>query len=167
MMADVADEHYYATGFRQEDIFFGTIAFSSKATSGFGTLIGGVGLDVIAWPRGKAIQSAAAVAPETIVNLGILYGPMVAAFSIMSVWCDTHCGISRERHAEILREPMPGGRRRETPRTDTPQRPFTVGRWRPFPVRRDSCRAPGPRGGRPARLPERRTVRVRPARDAL
>ena len=61
---------------------------------------------------------------------------------------------------------MPVGRRRRTPRTDTPQRAFTVGRWRPFPVRRDSYPAPGPRGGRPARHPERRTVRVRPARDA-
>ena len=47
MMADVADEHDYQTGARQEGIFFGAIAFSHKATSGFGTFIGGLGLDII------------------------------------------------------------------------------------------------------------------------
>ena len=104
MMADVADEHDLATGVRQEGIFFGAIAFSSKATSGVGTLIGGIGLDLIAWPRGPEIQSSADVAPETIVNLGILYGPTVAAFSIISVWCYMHYGITRKRHAQILRE---------------------------------------------------------------
>jgi len=104
MMADVADEHDYVTGARQEGIFFGAIAFSNKATSGFGTLIGGLGLDIIAWPRGQEIQSAADVPPETIVNLGILYGPVVAGFAVISVWCYTHYGITRELHAEILRE---------------------------------------------------------------
>ena len=104
MMADVADEHDLATGVRQEGIFFGAIAFSSKATSGVGTLIGGVGLDLIAWPRGPEIQTAADVPPETIVNLGILYGPVVAAFAIVSVWCYSHYGITRERHAQILRD---------------------------------------------------------------
>ncbi|MYD98260.1 MAG: MFS transporter [Gammaproteobacteria bacterium] len=104
MMADVADEHDLATGIRQEGIFFGAIAFSSKATSGIGTLIGGVGLDLIGWPRGPEIQTSADVPAETIVNLGILYGPVVAAFAIISVWCYTHYRITPERHARILRE---------------------------------------------------------------
>ena len=104
MMADVADEHDLATGVRQEGIFFGAIAFSSKATSGLGTLIGGVGLDLIAWPRGPEVQTAADVPPETIVNLGILYGPVIAAFAVVSVWCYSHYGITRERHAQILRD---------------------------------------------------------------
>ena len=43
MMADVADEHELTTGVRQEGVFFGAIAFSGKATSGFGNLIGGIG----------------------------------------------------------------------------------------------------------------------------
>ena len=55
MMADVADEHELQAGERQEGIFFGAVAFSAKATSGFGTLIGGVGLDVIGWPRGEDV----------------------------------------------------------------------------------------------------------------
>ena len=104
MMADVADEHDYQTGARQEGIFFGAIAFSHKATSGFGNFIGGIGLDIIAWPRGIEIQSAADVPAQTIVHLGLLYGPVVAGFSVISVWCYLHYDLTRARHAEILRE---------------------------------------------------------------
>ena len=42
--------------------------------------------------------------PETLVNLGLVYGPVVAAFGFASVWCYTHYRLTRERHAEILEE---------------------------------------------------------------
>lgn len=104
MMADVADEHEHNFGVRQEGIFFGAISFSGKATSGFGTFIGGIGLDIIQWPRGPLIKTAADIPPETLIHLGLLYGPIVAAFSIVSVWCYSHYGLTRERHARILQE---------------------------------------------------------------
>ena len=116
MMADVADEHDHETGTRQEGIFFGAIAFSHKATSGFGNFVGGLGLDIIAWPRGIGIQSAADVPAETIVHLGLLYGPVVAGFSVISVWCYLHYDLTRARHAEILREL--NARRRAAPVRD-------------------------------------------------
>ena len=102
MMADVADEHELASGVRQEGIFFGAVAFSAKATSGFGTFIGGLGLDVIDWPRGANIQTAADVPPETLVHLGLFYGPVVAGCAIVSLWCYKHYSLTRERHAQIL-----------------------------------------------------------------
>ena len=102
MMADVTDEHEYTTGVRQEGIFFGAIAFSAKATSGLGNFIGGVGLDVIRWPTGPGIRTAADIPPETLVKLGLLYGPIVAAFAILSLWCYTHYHLTKELHAEIL-----------------------------------------------------------------
>ncbi len=102
MMADVADEHEYETGVRQEGIFFGAISFSGKATSGFGNFIGGVGLDVISWPRGTEIQTAADIPPETITNLGLLFGPFVATFAVISLWCYSHYKLTRTRHEEIL-----------------------------------------------------------------
>ena len=102
MMADVADEHEYESGVRQEGIFFGAVAFSGKATSGFGTFLGGVGLDFIGWPRGAEIQSAADVPVETLMHLGLFYGPVVAGFSVVSLWCYTHYDLSRARHAEIV-----------------------------------------------------------------
>jgi GPH family glycoside/pentoside/hexuronide:cation symporter len=104
MMADVTDEHEYQTGIRQEGIFFGAIAFSAKATAGFGSFIGGLGLDIIEWPTGPEIQTAADDPPETLVNLGLLYGPVVAAFAIVSLWCYTHYQLTKERHAQILEE---------------------------------------------------------------
>ena len=42
--------------------------------------------------------------PETLVHLGLFYGPVVAAFAIVSMWCYTHYDLSRERHAQILEE---------------------------------------------------------------
>ena len=104
MMADIADEHEFTSGARQEGIFFGAVAFSAKATSGIGTLIGGIGLDLIAWPRGAEIQTAADVPPETLVHLGLFYGPVVAGFAVVSVWCYTHYSLTRERHAQIVEE---------------------------------------------------------------
>ena len=102
MMADVADEHEFESGVRQEGIFFGAIAFSSKATAGFGNFIGGIGLDIISWPRGTDIQTAADVPAETLFNLGLLYGPIVAGFSIIALWCYTRYDLTKERHADIL-----------------------------------------------------------------
>lgn len=102
MMADVADEHEYNFGTRQEGIFFGAIAFSSKATSGFGNFIGGIGLDIISWPRGVDIKSAADIPAQTLMELGLLYGPIVAAFSVVSVWCYSHYNLTKERHGEML-----------------------------------------------------------------
>ena len=104
MMADVADEHEYNTGVRQEGIFFGAVAFSAKATSGVGTLLAGIGLDFINWPRGAHIRTAADVPVDTLINLGLFYGPVVAGFSIVSLWCYTHYNLSRERHAQIVAE---------------------------------------------------------------
>ena len=102
MMADVADEHEYSHGGRHEGIFFGAISLSGKATSGFGSFIGGIGLDVISWPRGPSIKTAADIPHETLVHLGLLYGPVVAAFAVISIWCYTHYKLTPERHAQIL-----------------------------------------------------------------
>ena len=104
MMADVADEHELASGRRQEGIFFGAVAFSAKGASGLGNIVAGVGLDLIAWPRGALIQSAADIPPETLVNLGLLYGPIVSGVAVVSVWCYTHYKLDRQRHREILQE---------------------------------------------------------------
>ena len=104
MMADVADEHELASGVRREGVFFGAVAFSAKATSGLGTLIGGLALDLIRWPRGPEIQTAADVPPETLVHLGVFFGPVVAGFSIVSLWCYTHYDLTRDRHRQVVEE---------------------------------------------------------------
>ena len=104
MVADTVDEHELDTGHRQEGIFFAASSFSAKAASGLGNIIAGFGLDIIDWPRGSHIKTAADVPAETLIDLGILYGPSVAGFGFVSVWCFTHYKLTRERHEEILTE---------------------------------------------------------------
>ncbi len=113
MVADIVDEHEFETGKRQEGIFFAASSFSGKATTGIGNIISGFALDLIDWPRGDQIRTAADVPPETIVSLGMVYGPYVAAFGFVSVWCYTHYHLTKERHEEILVELT--RRREQTP----------------------------------------------------
>ena len=102
MIADTVDEHELATGRRQEGIFFAASSFSQKAASGCGTVIAGLALDVIDWPRGAHVQSAADVPSATLVDLGLLYGPYVAGFAVVALWCFSRYRLTRERHQEIL-----------------------------------------------------------------
>jgi len=104
MMADVVDEHELITGKRQEGIFFGASAFSSKASVGLGTMVAGFALSFIGWPTGTQIRTAADVAPETLVALGMVFGPVVCGFAVVSVWCYSRYGLDAARHREILDE---------------------------------------------------------------
>ena len=102
MVADIVDEHELKTGKRQEGIFFASVSFSGKFTTGIGNVVGGIALDLISWPRGIEIQTAADVPPETITWLGLVYGPIVAGFAVVSVYCYTKHRLDRHRHREIV-----------------------------------------------------------------
>lgn len=104
MMADVCDEHEYQTGRRQEGAFFAAVAFSAKATSGFGAVIAGLALEFINWPTGPEIRTAADVPPETLLNMGLFYGPLIASFGFASVWFYTRYDLTPKHHAEMLVE---------------------------------------------------------------
>ena len=104
MVADVVDEHELITGLRQEGIFFSSVSFSNKMTSGIGTVAAGFALALIDWPTGAAVQTAADIAPETIVWLGLIYGPIVSGFALVSAYCYSKYGLNRQRHAEIVEE---------------------------------------------------------------
>ncbi len=104
MMADVCDEHEHQTGRRQEGAFFAAVAFSAKATSGFGGIIAGWALEIIDWPVGDHIRTAADVPAETLTNMGLFYGPMIASLGFISVLFYTQYRLTPERHAEMLEE---------------------------------------------------------------
>lgn len=99
MMADIADEHELESGRRQEGIFFGALSFSGKTASGLGNMLGGIGLDLIAFPRGAV---PGAVEMDVLTRLGLLYGPVVMAFAMIAVWCYGHYDLTRARHGEVL-----------------------------------------------------------------
>jgi GPH family glycoside/pentoside/hexuronide:cation symporter len=101
MMADIADEHEYDVGRRQEGIFFGSLSFSGKAAVGLGSGIAGAGLTVIQFPRQVAPEL---VAPDTVMSLGILAGPGVAILMLIGILLMTRYRLTRERVAEIQAE---------------------------------------------------------------
>jgi Na+/melibiose symporter-like transporter len=103
MVADIVDEHELATGKRQEGVFFASVSFSGKFTTGIGSVVAGLTLDLIDWPRGAAIRTAADVPADTLVWLGLIYGPIVSGFAVVSVWCYSRHRLDRQRHAEIVR----------------------------------------------------------------
>ncbi len=104
MLADIADEHELKTGKRQEGIFFAAASFATKTTSGIGSFFAGVSLDLIDWPRGSHVQSAADIPAETIAALGLIYGPVLAAFAVFNVLFNLQCKMTREDHEEIVRQ---------------------------------------------------------------
>lgn len=102
MVADIADQHELATGKRQEGIFFGASSFSGKSASGLGTFAAGVALDLIYWPKGGDINSAADIPAETMFQLGMLAGPIISGFAVVAIWCMSHYDLDRQQHASIL-----------------------------------------------------------------
>lgn len=104
MVADVCDENELATGKRQEGIFFSTVAFASQCAVAGGSLFAGLALDLIRWPRGAKIASAADVPTDAIFGLGLVYGPVIGSLALITMWCYSHYRLTRERHAEILAE---------------------------------------------------------------
>lgn len=104
MVADIVDEHELATGQRQEGVFFAAVSFSNKVTTGLGSAVAGLALTVIAWPVGPSIKSAADVPPETLMWLGLVFGPIVSGFALVCAYCYSKYDLDRDRHALIVAE---------------------------------------------------------------
>ena len=104
MVADIADEHELVTGRRQEGIFFAAVSFSNKVTTGLGSFVAGLALSIIAWPSGSEIVSAADVPEQTLVWLGLIYGPIVSGFAVVCAYCYSKHNLDKARHDEIMAE---------------------------------------------------------------
>lgn len=102
MVADIVDEHELSTGKRQEGIFFAATSFSNKVTTGIGSAVAGFALTLISWPNGPDIRTAADVPVETLVWLGLIYGPIVTGFAVVSVYCYSKHNLDQARHREIV-----------------------------------------------------------------
>jgi GPH family glycoside/pentoside/hexuronide:cation symporter len=101
MMADAADEHEHLFGARREGLYFAGINFSAKASSGLGVLIAGLVLDLIRFPHGAAAASAH-LAPRTVMELGLIYGPGAAVVSAISVSLLAFYRLDKKAHGAIL-----------------------------------------------------------------
>lgn len=99
MLADVVEELEVKTGKRSEGLLFSADAFFSKAVSGVGVLISGGILGLIAFP---ARARPGAVPAEMLWNLGAVYVPAVALFTVGVIFTLTRFPIDRARHAHNL-----------------------------------------------------------------
>ena len=104
MMADSVDEHELASGSRQEGIFFAASSFAIKAPFGIGSFAGGLGLNLIDWPTGPDVRTAADIDPQTIVQLGLLVGPGLSVAALIALWCFAWYRLTRDNHAAILKQ---------------------------------------------------------------
>jgi glycoside/pentoside/hexuronide:cation symporter, GPH family len=101
MFADIADEHEIETGERREGVIYSARAFVLKSTGALGIFLGGILLDVIAFPRGAA---AGTVADETVWILGFIQGPATSVFTLIGLVLYMGYKLDRKRHAEIMAE---------------------------------------------------------------
>jgi GPH family glycoside/pentoside/hexuronide:cation symporter len=100
MMVDAADEHDLLFGVRREGLYFAALSFSGKAALGIGAFVAGVALDLIHFPSDLAAHPHQAIAPLTIMKLGLICGPGAAAISAVSAFAMTRYRISK---SELLR----------------------------------------------------------------
>ncbi len=99
MMADITDDYEARYGDRQEGIFFGARSFSAKASAGIGTLLGGVGLDLIGFPENAA--QAGDIPELTLDWVALLSGPIWAPLSFLALLFVMRYDITRARLQDI------------------------------------------------------------------
>ena len=97
MLADIADLHETQTHKRQEGLFFAANSFAQKATFGIGSLLAGIGLEVIAFPKQVAVSE---VSESIIFNLGLI-SILPMFLYIIAVYIASKYDLNKERHKQI------------------------------------------------------------------
>ena len=98
MMADVVDEFELQSGNRQEGLFFSSMSFAHKMTTGVGTLIAGF---LLAWIQFPEQTNLADVPASAIEGLGYIGGPLLFIFYIGAIAFLVFYPITKERYREI------------------------------------------------------------------
>ena len=98
MMADVVDEFELKTGNRQEGLFFSTMSFAHKMTTGVGTFVAGLLLAWIEFPKQTNVED---VPQAAIDGLGLVGGPIVLCFFVVSIFFIISYPITKARFLEI------------------------------------------------------------------
>ena len=101
MLADVCDEIELESGQRLEGLVFSARSFALKLTSGVGNWIGGVILDLIAFPTNATVGT---VPEDVLFNLGLVVGPLGAGLGSVGLGFYMMYRLDRGRHAEISAE---------------------------------------------------------------
>ncbi len=97
--ADLTDAHEYRTRHRREGTIFAARSFSGKAAGAFGLMIGGVILDLIAFPKNAPYGS---VPDEVVWNLGFFVGPATTVFSAAGIGLFVFYRLDKSKHTTIM-----------------------------------------------------------------
>jgi len=101
MIADVAEDSELRTGRRQEGLFFAALAFVNKAVTGAGIFVTSMLIAFIHFPAGARPGTIPA---DIVRNLGLVFVPALAILYGLAALLLLGYRISRESHAEALRQ---------------------------------------------------------------
>ena len=101
MIADVVEAAELATGRRSEGLFFAASAFVAKGVSGFGILAASTIIEAV---HLKAGSNPAAVSPEVLRHLALVYVPSIIGLNAAGLILLLGYKITRSTHEETLRQ---------------------------------------------------------------
>ncbi len=101
MMADIVDEYELHTQQRDEGLFFASLSFANKLTTGGGFLLSGFLLKWIQFPTQTTVDNVPA---EAIAGLGKVGGFLLMELYLVALVFILAYPIDRERYAEIRKE---------------------------------------------------------------
>ena len=101
MIADVTDEHERIHRARQEGIYYSTVSFINKVTTGLGTVLAGVAIDLVGLDPSVLPDEVSSAA---LWGLGFVYGPVASLLMLVPVALVFPYDIDRARHRDILDE---------------------------------------------------------------
>ena len=100
MIADLVENAQLRTGRRSEGVFYAAVTFTRKSTSGFGALIAGAILSLVAFPQGA---QPGAVSDDTLWRLGAIYAPAILVLWSAMLLAISRYPIDKARHEANLR----------------------------------------------------------------
>jgi len=109
IIADIADEHEWEHGLRQEAGFFAASNFANKTATVFGPLYGGLALDIIGLRAG---MEPGAIGQPVLDGLAMSYGIGTLPFLVVGLFFGLRITLSRARVEELqqmLRERREAG----------------------------------------------------------
>jgi len=98
LAADVLDEQELATGQRQEGVVFAASAFVQKATTGAGSLIAGIVIDLSGITPGAAPGSVAQPVLQTLGGFTVAMTAGLAFIAFLFMW---QINLTRAQHARV------------------------------------------------------------------
>jgi len=101
MMADVVEDAAVATGQRSEGLLFAANGLISKCVTGVGTFLSGLILGWVSFPQHA---TPGHVDPQILHHLGMVFVPIVAVFSAISIAVLMFYNIDRSTHQRNLEQ---------------------------------------------------------------